>query len=543
MYNRRYFLKSAVAGGLGFLHSSCLFIPRRKPFPPIKYFGVHQFIENHPEAVFIMLTDVETKTDSDAKRKAGLSFGRSVFVPKEKGEGCIPLTHRIAIKPNLTCSLSDEFSLEYGMGIVTDPYFVEGTIEAMKELGFSGSQFYIREVNCPECFGPRGYLAVAERTGADMRDQHADVGKISENELHWTEVPNGCVHKKIPHLWPINSRDTWFLNIAKFKAHGMGLTLCCKNHQGSIASPYQRLCGDFPALKGLNQETLVEDYEEKCNAGYKLHLSQGIPRWDRPEGGGEGGLRMDIWATRTLDNIASTPTGLSIIEGIYGRDGNGFHYGPNPEGNDNNYKGEAWDYMTNIIIFGKNPVYVDIIGHWLGGHEPGNFGLFHLALERGMSDTLNPAEIPVYLWKDSKAALTPLADFKRTPLKTYYLQRDYNGQNEPKYHMVDEPFNYTPVKTQKTHLQIYPGLKVLRHSQPNPFNPGLPIEYAVPQDSYARIEILDSSFRTLDVLVDDYHRKGHHMTVWNDCIHLPGAYYCRLRLGDFDKSQKIVLLQ
>ncbi len=542
MFNRRNFLKSAAAGGLGFLHSSCSFSPRRKPLTPIEYFGVHQFIEDHPEAVFIMRTNVETKTDSENKRKAGLDFGRSVFVPKKKDEGGIPLTHKIAVKPNLTSSIRKEFSLEFGMGIVTDPDFVEGLIEAMKELWISGSQFYIREVNCPGCFGPRGYLAVAERTGADIRNQHPDVGVISENELNWTDVPGAWIHKKIPHLWPINSRDTWFLNIAKFKAHGMGLTLCCKNHQGSIASPYQRFCGDVNALKQINPKTLVENFEEKCKTDYERHLAQGIPRWDRPEGGGEGGFRMDVWAARTLDNISSTPTGLNIIEGVYGRDGDGFHYGPNPEGNDNNYKGEAWDYMTNIIIFWKNPVYVDIIGHWLGGHEPGNIGLFHLALERGMSDTLNPADIPVYLWEDGKATLTPLAGFERTPLKTYYLQRDYNGQNEPKYHLVDEPFDYTSVKTKRSHLPRNPGVKVLSRLQSNSVNPGFPVEYALPQDGYARIEIIDSSFRTLDMPVNGFHRKGCHMAVWNTSVNEPGDYYLRFRFGDFDEMYKIVVL-
>jgi len=35
-----------------------------------------------------------------------------------------------------------------------------------------------------------------------------------------------------------------------------------------------------------------------------------------------------------------------------------------------------------------------------------------------------------------------LTDFERTPLLTYYLQRDYGGQNEPLYHLVDEYYSY-----------------------------------------------------------------------------------------------------
>ena len=35
-----------------------------------------------------------------------------------------------------------------------------------------------------------------------------------------------------------------------------------------------------------------------------------------------------------------------------------------------------------------------------------------------------------------------LSDFERTPLKTYYLQKD----NEPLYHLVNDAFDYDRVK-------------------------------------------------------------------------------------------------
>ena len=102
--------------------------------------------------------------------------------------------------------------------------------------------------------------------------------------------------------------------------------------------------------------------------------------------------------------------------------------------------------MSNVIIFGKDQFRVDIIGHWIAGHEPGNFGLFHMAIDRGMSTVLDPMDIPVYDWvPDSSPVLTDLTDFTRTPLKTYYLQRDYADQTEEKYHLCDEYFDYSKV--------------------------------------------------------------------------------------------------
>ena len=531
MLNRRDFLKAAsAAGGMGIIRPIHSLASRSQN--SAGFFNVHPFVERHPEAVFIMKTSVDVKTNSEAKLNAGLDFTRSVIIPADDG---IPLTSMIPIKPNLTCSLNDSFSLESGMGIVTDANFVEGVIEGMKELGLSGSQFYIREVNCSSHFGPRGYIDMCERTGADIRELEAPVGKISENDLHWVDVPEGVWFRKIPYLWPINAPGSWLLNISKFKAHGMGLTLCCKNNQGSVAHNYQEFCG---TPKVADPKHLNPNAVNDTNENYKRHKADGVPRWDKPD----SALSMEQWCTRAVDNLMATKTGLCIVEGIYGRDGNGFHGGPNPEGNGDNSKGEAWDYMTNIIIFGKNSYHVDTVGHWLGGHEPGNFGLFHLGLERGFSTYLNPMDIPVYEWfPNGSATLTPLVDFKRTPLKTYYLQRDYNGQNEPAYHLCNEPFEYGPspglAKDRK------PEVFVLSQSHPNPSNPNIPVEFSLPKGGNAHLEIYNASGQLLEVLADGYYRAGAHMAVWNTAKRSSGTYVYRLQFGDFTETKKMVLVK
>ena len=150
-----------------------------------------------------MRTNVDVKTNSTAKRERGLDFGRSVFVPTSGGENSHPVTSKIPIKPNLTCRgkwQKRPYTIEGSMGVVTDVYFVEGIIESLKELGLSGSQFYIREVNCPEDFEDGGYWEMGERTGADVRDLSAKVGRISENDLQWVDVPDGVWFNKIPYL-------------------------------------------------------------------------------------------------------------------------------------------------------------------------------------------------------------------------------------------------------------------------------------------------------------------------------------------------------
>jgi uncharacterized protein (DUF362 family) len=140
-------------------------------------------------------------------------------------------------------------------------------------------------------------------------------------------------------------------------------------------------------------------------------------------------MTQEIWAHKTCDNMSVlTRTGLAVVEGIYGRDGDGFATGN--------------DRLTNIVFFGMDRFRVDVVGLYLGGHEPGNVHLYRIAKERGLSDTFNPWDVPVYEWDQGRAVPRKLSDFERTPLETYYLRRD----GEPEYHLVNEPFDYDRVR-------------------------------------------------------------------------------------------------
>jgi len=541
LFNRRGFLKtSAAAGAATAAATTKINGLHARTQDTTGYFSVHPFIENNPDAVFIMRTNIDVKTNSDAKKNAGLSFGRSVFVPSETG---VPLTHLIPIKPNLTSFGSSTSTLEQEMGILTDVFFVEGVIEGMKELGISGEQFFLREVNYGSHVKNHGWEDMAARVGAEIRSMTAKVGVISENDLVWRDVLDGKWYRKIPYLWPINAPDTFLLNIAKFKAHGMGITLSAKNLQGSIAHNYQAHCSGFNMdmdTANHRNPAAIED----ITANHALHLEAGVPRWDRPGSNWNTGLGMETWASRCLDNNSVTECGLHIIEGIYGRDGN-FKNGPHMSDGTvdlNSTKGLAEDYMANIIIFGKNQFNNDIIGHWLAGHEPGNFGLFHMAIDRGMSSYLNPFDIPVYEWKDGEAVLTPLTDFEKTPLLTYYLQRNYDGQTEDYWHFVDEPYDYGPVSVDNSY-NGRPEAFVLHQNRPNPFNPNTSIQFDIPSNGHIRLEVYNTSGQLVNVLVDGYRTRGSHMAVWNTNGHSSGVYFYRLRFNGHSETKKMILMK
>ena len=558
MLSRRNFLKSSamVCGSLGVIGRTPIFAGGSKPSG---FFGVHPFVEQHPEAVFILRTHVDYKTNSNACKRVGLDLGRSVFVPMDNTG--IPVTYNIAAKPNLTAHDAVDakrgLTLEDTMGIATDVFFVEGLLESLKDVGIAGGRMHMRDTNGAGVIEPRGYVAMAERVGATVRPV-SDTLKTAEDAdkegaCVWKEVPGGVVNNQIPYLWPFNARDSWNLNVAKFKAHEMGMTLTAKNWQGSHPDPFQQYCGrwaDVDSLQALekriNKECIEPKVHEVVEASFQRHLHT-IPRWDTPDvpqndpayndAYSYTALCMELWAQRTIDNHAASHMGLHIIEGIYGHDGD-FSNGPNPFGNENNYNGRAWDYMSNVVIFGKNPHLVDIVGHWLGGHEPGNFGLFHIAMERGKLDVMNPMNIPVYEWLEGVAVRRPLPAFTRTPLRSFYL---HQRTQEPLWHLCNQPFDYSQVSEKKLRIPAKPTTRALNQHYPNANNPQLAIEFSVPLRGWVLVEILDQNNRNLEVISNTICEAGYHMAAWNTAKYASGSYKYRLRYNDFNEVHDLVL--
>lgn len=552
MIYRREFLKmAAISAATVIVKPGAVFSSGYKR--NFDYFAVHEFIENNPEAVFIMSTHVDAKTNAAAIKQAALDFGRSVLVSTSDSNKGIPLTYRVMIKPNITCRNNyDKYpypnerqKIEASMGIITDANFVEGVIESMKELGISGGQVYIRERSCPNHWELGGYVSMANRVGANLKPLDGDVlkGQVASEDINWAEIPDGVWFRRAPYLWPVNAKDTFMLNIAKFKTHDRGVTLTCKNFQGTMFYPYIQHCRPMIQSLKMNAADLNPNREADIKNNYERH-KYSIPRWDRPGDSWGSGLHQEEWTTRCLDNhLASPGIGLHIVEGIYGRDGDGFAAGPHSlPGSSDTF---AQDFMTNFILFGKNPVYIDIIGHWLAGHEPGNFGLFHIALERGFITTFNPASIPLYEWhSNGSASLISYTDLQRTPLKMRYLRQDYNGRNEDEWHLCDEPFDYSTVGISEKKKRLpKPKAFVLHQNYPNPFNPVTSIQFEIPEDCFVRIEVLNSNGEVVDIPVSGNYKRGAHLTVWNVKYHTSGTYYLRMICNGFMEIKKMTVLK
>ncbi len=513
---RREFLSGSAAGLAGLGAAACSGPVQRLSRHEGPGFDVHPFVRSHPEAVFIARTNVGRFTDEEGMRSAGRDIGRELIVRVPRNG--YPDTARITVKPNWTASGK---AIPENLGINTDPWFVEGFLQEMKKTG--PQKYYLRESASPQNWEAKGWTAMAERNGFDLRDLSSkDYWELDRGDVHFVDVPDGVVFRRVGYQAPVNEPDTFMVNIAKWKAHGMGITAAVKNLQGANAKDFHKFCsptnelGEFRHREGQRYNKFFHrSFEDHVRELHARHMKEGYPRWDRPEPG--GGLWMEQWVQRTLDNVSVTPTHINVVEGVYSRDGNGFTLGPHEKRGDTNVS--AMDYMSNIVIFGIDPFRTDIVSHWLAGHEPGNFGLFHIAIERGMSDVLDPFEIPVYEWKDGKAELVKLDDFERTPLVTYYLQRDYKGQDEQRYHLCDEPFDYSAWKRGAKVSDCTPSIRELGRDRRG----RTVVELSLPNKDDVTVEVRNSRGELVWRLIADDLEPGAHQVVW-DNFDAPGLY-------------------
>ncbi|MFN9918833.1 MAG: DUF362 domain-containing protein [Acidobacteriota bacterium] len=389
------------------------------------HFAVHPFIEAHPQAVFLKRTRIASKTDSAGKLRAGLELMREVLLPVEQPG--IPVGHRVILKPNFTSVRNKRPDIE-NWGTGTDSQFYEGVVLGLKELGVRKMHFL--EANNFHTWNFRGLVDINERHGIEMNEPERRERNFRDSyEMTWTKVHDPVVYRRIPHFAPVNENDTWLLNIAKWKSHGMCMTLSTKNLQGLVVKPFVRFCPGWSMVTGVPafmKPDVHAEAEPRIKRYFENHARLGYARYESQAD--LSPMHQEIWAHKTCDNYQTLNPGLNIIEGLYGRDGDGFGIGV--------------DHLTNLLMFGKDRLTLDLIGMYLGGHEPGNVNLFRIAKERGLMQSFNPWDIEVYEWINGSPVRRKLEQLPRTPLKTYYLQKD----GEPRFHLVNERFDYDKIR-------------------------------------------------------------------------------------------------
>jgi len=329
---RRDFLRvSSAAGMVGLMHPVCDAVGNSY-FQEENGFDLHPFIKEHPEAVFINLTSVSAPNDKQAIHDAAFKLAGEMFVRTTGGKG-LPLSTKITCKPNWTCTgRINPKNPDSNLGIVTDINFVEGFLKSLKTMG--PDKFYLRECACPHQWEVNGYTAMAQRNNFDLKDLSSkDYWDLPEGEIIFKKIDGGVVFKEVGFMAPMTSEDTFLINIAKLKSHQMGITGAIKNLQGMTGRKFHQFCGGhydiFKTYDERYHKFFQPDYLDRVTELQKKHEEQGMPRWksrqERPPYG--GGLFMEQWIQRMIDAFSVAPTGINIVEGIYGRDGTVFQAG------------------------------------------------------------------------------------------------------------------------------------------------------------------------------------------------------------------------
>ena len=536
---RRDFIKvSSVAGVAGVAGSGFNSYASTSNSNQAEGFDLHPFIKAHPEAVFINLTSVKEKTDSQAKYDASFKLASEMFVKTQNGQGH-PNSTKIMAKPNWTgFGNGDPDDPTYHWGIHTDMWFIEGFLNGVKTIG--PQNYYLRDCALrSNRFEQHGHGQMCARNNFDLKDLTTNDFWELGDDILFKKIDNGVVFKEVGYMTPAAAPNSFLINMAKFKAHAMGITASVKNLQGITGKMFHRFCdaGDlFTSYDERYHPYFQPDYSEKIAELHKKHVEAGIPRWDSLAEGlaiRYAGLNMERWTQRMLDSFSATTAGtrgiIHIVEGIYGRDGDGFMNGP---WEDDGKQNRARDYMSNNIIFGLDAFRVDIITHWLAGHEPGNFGLFHIGIERGFSNVLDPADIPVYLWENGAARKVDLNTFKRTPLLTQYLRMP----GEERFHMCDEPFDYKAWKSTGKIAAIEPSIMVLGADSNN----NVVMDVSVPKKGDVYVDVLNSKGELLHRMYAYDLEPGNHQVVW-DGFGQPGLYTTYVKGMDWDAEKQMVI--
>lgn len=88
-----------------------------------------------------------------------------------------------------------------------------------------------------------------------------------------------------------------------------------------------------------------------------------------------------------------------------------------------------------------------------------------------------------------------------------------------------------------------PGEFELTQNYPNPFNPRTEIRYALPRDSYVRLEIYNFLGQKVAILLDKYQTAGYRSVTWDGSTFATGVYFYRIKSGEFTATRKMLLIK
>ncbi|MBN1559661.1 right-handed parallel beta-helix repeat-containing protein [candidate division KSB1 bacterium] len=137
---------------------------------------------------------------------------------------------------------------------------------------------------------------------------------------------------------------------------------------------------------------------------------------------------------------------------------------------------------------------------------------------------------------------------------TYHFVDEEIEERQTYYYILQELdiegrlSQYGPVSVTAEVSSSSPTQINLYQNYPNPFNCGTLIKFCLPSESFTRLDVYDVSGRLITSLVHQYEQAGEHTVQWHgtDSCGVAvsnGAYFYRLRVGDYAQTEKMLLLK
>jgi hypothetical protein len=92
-------------------------------------------------------------------------------------------------------------------------------------------------------------------------------------------------------------------------------------------------------------------------------------------------------------------------------------------------------------------------------------------------------------------------------------------------------------------LHNYQPKFTLCQNYPNPFNPSTSISFNIPSKAYVLLKVFDIIGREVAVIVSEELTEGNYLRRWDATGLTSGAYFCRLQVGSFVNTKKLILLR
>lgn len=143
------------------------------------------------------------------------------------------------------------------------------------------------------------------------------------------------------------------------------------------------------------------------------------------------------------------------------------------------------------------------------------------------------------------AAIAYIDGHGTTTEKQEYIYTDKN-LNQGKYFyrlkQLDFDGQYKYTETLEVDIQLLDKFN-LKQNYPNPWNPTTTIEYVLPENTNAKITVLNALGQEIMLLVNEEQEKGVHQLTLDGSKLASGIYFYRINTGNFTATKKMLLLK